>query len=211
MRRLRIFWGFGSSPRLWGVSRIRHKLGRHKRFIPTPVGSIHPLYTIRPPCPVHPHACGEYGIIPLITGNANGSSPRLWGVLHSARPGATIFRFIPTPVGSINKIKGLSQDMSVHPHACGEYPYISVEQHNTRGSSPRLWGVFSLDEWVFVYYRFIPTPVGSIVARDSQSCAFSVHPHACGEYSDTELQGPIWSGSSPRLWGVCLCCLPPPG
>ena len=93
--------GFGSSPRLWGVSdpfRV-NKLG--DRFIPTPVGSMASERTGNVSSPVHPHACGEYIIHPLEILDNIGSSPRLWGVSCKIFVRAHLQRFIPTPVGSI--------------------------------------------------------------------------------------------------------------
>ena len=91
---------------------------------------------------------------------------------------------------------------SVHPHACGEYYCAEDRSPRFDGSSPRLWGVL-VDFYSDIgITRFIPTPVGSIARKKRSKRYFTVHPHACGEYSLTELQGPIWSGSSPRLWGV---------
>ena len=99
-----------------------------------------------------------------------------------------------------NQLK--EREEKVHPHACGEYALPSYVQVPVAGSSPRLWGVYALLHRQTHPVRFIPTPVGSIRVDSVIDGLAAVHPHACGEYSDTELQGPIWSGSSPRLWGV---------
>ena len=69
----------GSSPRLWGTWKKGDDAIRRFRFIPTPVGNITIFETPPSRKPVHPHACGEHGKIPLSKPSDFGSSPRLWG------------------------------------------------------------------------------------------------------------------------------------
>ena len=151
---------------------------------------------------VHPHACGEYSIDPYYDILKRGSSPRLWGVLLIETFIHLLQRFIPTPVGSMDRQYQYSGCNPVHPHACGEYSSRAARRVRIFGSSPRLWGV-SLDPGHDSRVRrFIPTPVGSILRVAPADATSSVHPHACGEYRPFMLvaQGPL--GSSPRLWGV---------
>ena len=50
--------------------------------------------------------------------------------------------------------------------------------------------------------RFIPTPVGNILARWTVAVTGAVHPHTCGEH---RVRGEVRhraNGSSPHLWGT---------
>ena len=91
----------GSSPRLWGTFRAEHFQDRNWRFIPTPVGNIEgSLYTVGAGT-VHPHACGEHPLQPILALNRVGSSPRLWGTYDKTYFIGIGDRFIPTPVGNM--------------------------------------------------------------------------------------------------------------
>ena len=50
----------GSSPRLWGTHKQRHRICEFYRFIPTLVGNTLPFAFEDLPISVHPHACGEH-------------------------------------------------------------------------------------------------------------------------------------------------------
>ena len=166
------------------------------------MGSIAVFESIWTNNAVHPHACGEYKNLYFQQGPINGSSPRLWGVCIIERAECERKRFIPTPVGSIVGRPQQGDVSGVHPHACGEYNPCRAHHYITSGSSPRLWGVFGQDESVLIQHRFIPTPVGSIQRRQNTPHIHPVHPHACGEYVPSMFWCRVWSGSSPRLWGV---------
>ena len=113
-------------------------------------------------------------------------------------------RFIPTPVGSIFTDRPASAPVTVHPHACGEYLGSPAHRNWGVGSSPRLWGVSCERMSAILTERFIPTPVGSIKPISPCGSPWPVHPHACGEYGEVRRLVSHTSGSSPRLWGVCL-------
>ena len=110
-----------------------------------------------------------------------GSSPRLWGTHLTSFNSRLLIRFIPTPVGNSDDKDRAQWLEEVHPHACGELMTKKVRVISDIGSSPRLWGTLLLlcallqtlgssprlwgtrverrKDWVF--YRFIPTPVGN--------------------------------------------------
>ncbi len=56
-----------------------------------------------------------------------GPSPRVWGILGGGSPRLMRFRSIPTRVGNTIVDRVRLEDLSVHPHACGEYFYRRVE------------------------------------------------------------------------------------
>ena len=130
----------GSSPRLWGTEISGIVQAIKDRFIPTPVGNGRAARYFLRPAPVHPHACGERPSSPFPIGHSSGSSPRLWGTVRKLAGIGIIGRFIPTPVGNGSRHKTIINNITVHPHACGErygkYRFI----FDVAGSSPRLWG-----------------------------------------------------------------------
>ena len=50
-------------------------------------------------------------------------------------------RFIPTHVGNTSNGLFLFELLTVHPHACGEYPGVTEWMTWIFGSSPRMWGI----------------------------------------------------------------------
>ena len=94
------FWTDGSSPRVWGIPfRVAQQLG-HLRFIPTRVGNTCLHGRHGGAVPVHPHACGEYSLMPNNVAGLNGSSPRVWGIHVGQNVVGSAHRFIPTRVGN---------------------------------------------------------------------------------------------------------------
>jgi len=175
----------GSSPRVWGIR--------------LPPGLA------LPSCPVHPHACGEYGIFCRLRSCGRSVHPHACGEYTTCAPlPSHRARFIPTRVGNTSlpslklrtdygsspRVWGIRggrgarpSEGSVHPHACGEYDRALY--HTTAAN------------------RFIPTRVGNTkntnvdnwylngssprvwgIRRGGQrpAAAPPVHPHACGEY-----------------------------
>jgi len=192
----------GSSPRMWGICNMERFHDNPVRFIPTHVGNI----IFSPPFAslftVHPHACGEYLILPRIfaqgvgssprmwgifggdnaNGASEGSSPRMWGILDEPPSAYLCGRFIPTHVGNIwRPWRGLPL-LPVHPHACGEYGFDGFRGCSVDGSSPRMWGISPSPAKKKPLHRFIPTHVGNMFVSSGARWCLPVHPHACGEY-----------------------------
>ena len=151
---------------------------------------------------VHPHVCGEYARAMLNLLSMDGSSPRVWGILHGTRERIAGGRFIPTRVG--NTLRPVCDQLrpSVHPHACGEYRLGYANAVHAAGSSPRVWGILISACSTQHKKRFIPTRVGNTSQRPSTSSGGTVHPHACGEYLAAITEWPWIAGSSPRVWGI---------
>jgi len=91
----------GSSPRVWGTSRMIYSWIIPYRFIPTCVGNISTLQVGKCLWPVHPHVCGEHVRELGLWTAPNGSSPRVWGTSIHWAPGRADGRFIPTCVGNM--------------------------------------------------------------------------------------------------------------
>ncbi len=159
--------------------------------------------------PVHPHACGERRSRVGRPSSEPGSSPRLWGTHRFPATLGVRFRFIPTPVGNASPVYWKPGNWPVHPHACGErFSCFPVVRSND-GSSPRLWGTLHFFFSSMHFSRFIPTPVGNAIVKETGLNVVAVHPHACGERLSPPASLPRSSGSSPRLWGTQSSGNPP--
>ena len=151
----------GPSPRVWG---IRHD-GRDKRLIwrsiPTRVGNTTCSTAGAGQPRVHPHACGEYAAPATETPTANGPFPRVWGI-RPEHPGKPIGnRSIPTRVGNTFSSVRVACATSDHPHACGEYYTMVMQELPAVGPSPRVWGIPSPCTPALSTCRSIPTRVGN--------------------------------------------------
>ena len=119
---------------------LRTPSNDQNRFIPTRVGNTaSSLYRIHSQT-VHPHACGEHGIVVMLGGVVYGSSPRVWGTLADSAIACFSPRFIPTRVGNTDNRITQIRNRTVHPHACGEHVRCGNRRIPETGSSPRVWG-----------------------------------------------------------------------
>jgi len=83
---IRTIFTCGSSPRMWGTLLTILTVLTVIRFIPTHVGNTPAAASSRPAHQVHPHACGEHGLIARKTPRVIGSSPRMWGTRPQPGP-----------------------------------------------------------------------------------------------------------------------------
>ena len=131
---------------------------------------------------VHPHVCGEHGLL-----------------LAAA---SALLRFIPTCVGNTTPAVKLLGISPVHPHVCGEHSNQNVHHPGISGSSPRVWGTHHDNAFNLSIRRFIPTCVGNTISAIPETQVRSVHPHVCGEHGISFSGCSPISGSSPRVWGT---------
>ena len=199
----------GSSPRMWGTG-----------------SSVAPRLI---PFTVHPHACGERLPVNSISASQYGSSPRMWGTgqrrypsrshLHGSSPRmwgtgeqppavAPRARFIPTHVGNGARNPPSAFSAAVHPHACGERGVYVEVNVIPAGSSPRMWGTGRHLDEIAGHRRFIPTHVGNGACCCALWWYRTVHPHACGERRPVHRADVHECGSSPRMWGTAVKCVP---
>ena len=130
----------------------------------------------------HPHVCGEHQTVVNDGFIRHGSSPRVWGALHTRQPTLASARLIPTCVGSTTAWGALMPWNSAHPHVCGEHVPERLERLRGIGSSPRVWGAHG---------RY-----------GKPSKAHQAHPHVCGEHATLITHDTYFVGSSPRVWGA---------
>ena len=152
--------------------------------------------------PVHPHACGEHCRLGAGGRVVLGSSPRMWGTREIDPGDRIVERFIPTHVGNTSSRTRLFQQVSVHPHACGEHLSGDYLVQSISGSSPRMWGTLEQKLLKEFRSRFIPTHVGNTGFLNCTTSRSPVHPHACGEHIKISVTDATAAGSSPRMWGT---------
>ena len=155
-------WCFsGSSPRVWGTLPWRGFRRCCFRFIPTGVGNTFLCDGSHAIPSVHPHGCGEHFGRFGRGAFGRGSSPRVWGTLCLLLVHIIRSRFIPTGVGNTVQCVSFDENLSVHPHGCGEHDCGSDGRGEFIGSSPRVWGTLSIGICEYQVLRFIPTGVGN--------------------------------------------------
>ena len=194
----------GSSPRMRGTA-VGHRANfMGQRFIPAHAGN---RFARRPsplPLSVHPRACGEQLLRPLLGQTTRGSSPRMRGTGFGAGLAAGSYRFIPAHAGNSRLRVANSSCSAVHPRACGEQTSRDSRNGYANGSSPRMRGTVRSAGRATRECRFIPAHAGNsgaVKAHDTQS---PVHPRACGEQASHLEPSPASAGSSPRMRGTAL-------
>ncbi len=65
-----------------------------------------------------------------------------------------------------------------------------------------MWGIRLTNPLRTQKLRFIPTCVGNTFNQSIPNVTESVHPHVCGEYYKAIKWHFVFSGSSPRVWGI---------
>ena len=114
------------------------------------------------------------------------------GKRHSPDGGITTIWIIPAHAGQTTTWQFLPKHPSDHPRACGANGMRIVAGSRMHGSSPRMRGKPTVDN-----YRYICTMVNS-----------SDHPRACGANSIASTPKLRSSGSSARVRGkLCPCTL----
>ncbi len=128
----------------------------------------------------------------------------MWGTQTQLETKTWRERFIPTHVGNTVHAELYVSVCPVHPHACGEHSSGLLSTEVSNGSSPRMWGTLAGALGQQIVRRFIPTHVGNTIKLRTGKFSHSVHPHACGEHSESISLPWSISGSSPRMWGTHL-------
>ncbi len=131
-----------------------------------------------------------------------GSSPRVRGTPFSPSRPINYVRFIPARAGNTSAVLLASPGNTVHPRACGEHPDSTCGCCARTGSSPRVRGTLRVGTTLNVSGRFIPARAGNTMSRVTSSSPLAVHPRACGEHPDQEIDDDIHDGSSPRVRGT---------
>ena len=191
----------GSPPQVWGQHRHHPRCRQRPRFTPTSVGttSAVTLSCCRPT--VHPHKCGDNkrGDAELLP--AYGSPPQVWGQLWYLSAAGAVSRFTPTSVGTTRMARRSSGPCTVHPHKCGDNPWILMSTAVSCGSPPQVWGQRRRQSAGATVRRFTPTSVGTTQCDCWRDVRAAVHPHKCGDNQIGESVIGAHTGSPPQVWG----------
>ena len=109
----------------------------------------------------HPHAYGDKSNPKMRPEVTRGSSPRVWGQVHTSEFGAIYARIIPTRMGT-RIISSLGFPIAWdHPHAYGDKTWTANTIFGIVGSSPRVWGQERNTSTNPYIGRIIPTRMGT--------------------------------------------------
>ena len=89
----------------------------------------------------------------------------------------------------------------VFPTPVGVFQNVMLLTGAGQLSSPRPWGCFRVDVFVFADRRVFPTPVGVFLVLRRPKLSRDSLPHARGGVSSPHFPSPVPEGSSPRPWG----------
>ena len=133
---------------------------------------------------------------------ADGSSPRMRGILRELCASRKAARFIPAHAGNSDRTGLPGTALSVHPRACGEFDGAAWSVGWRDGSSPRMRGIRPAAAPSPPRRRFIPAHAGNSRCRCGCPGGGAVHPRACGEFKCGKPRRSAASGSSPRMRGI---------
>ena len=153
--------GVGSSPRMRGTANERPHPLLCPRFIPAHAGNGAWFILHRLREAVHPRACGERHLLPLLYSILLGSSPRMRGTVRHGDVHQRRIRFIPAHAGNGSRSTNCSGSATVHPRACGERFVVSHHRVPYGGSSPRMRGTGARVVNLDAHRRFIPAHAGN--------------------------------------------------
>ena len=92
-----------------------------------------------------------------------------------------------------------------HPHAYGDKYSLFFYRYRALGSSPRVWGQVTKTGYLPDEFGIIPTRMGTSIAGMPKKTINEDHPHAYGDKKIKSGYSPLFSGSSPRVWGQDTC------
>ena len=178
----------------------------------------------------HPRACGENLNNTDLSSTDAGSSPRMRGK-HSlvVKPVASA-GLIPAHAGKTLSPRSSLLASPAHPRACGENYTSTMGTLSSEGSSPRMRGKQRRTRMDRVHSGLIPAHAGKtmeckdisdsggLIPAHAGKTGVGVglvvvgvaHPRACGENEIHASEASIPSGSSPRMRGKHVMCVPSP-
>ena len=113
----------------------------------------------------------------------------------------SMWRIIPTRVGTRLRKSAAFSRLKDHPHACGDKFACLYLFTVPIGSSPRVWGQVARNRCSSCVCRIIPTRVGTSYYIKHFDILPWDHPHACGDKTLGKATDTYHKGSSPRVWG----------
>ena len=178
---LRLSYGLGSPPHVWGKRPMDILSVRFLRITPTYVGKAVISYFNLSPHEDHPHMCGESSASRRRPSRALGSPPHVWGKHNQRNDVHDTYRITPTCVGKAPITAVTTLALVDHPHMCGEsLPYFRFAP-TLKGSPPHVWGKLKWQLIRKAESRITPTCVGKASYHPAEQPYHKDHPHMCGE------------------------------
>ena len=150
----------GSSPRMRG----KHFIGDLTRIIagliPAHAGKTRCAFFALMTSSAHPRACGENDLAAGTLDRHEGSSPRMRGKRGRHPPTPSQTGLIPAHAGKTEAARPSAPAHSAHPRACGENAVPPKPIANEPGSSPRMRGKLSYEEFAEKILGLIPAHAG---------------------------------------------------
>ena len=172
----------GSSPRMRGAHRHRHRGVLLPGIIPAYAGSTGLLVVRLDHYQDHPRVCGEHKACPRLLHSPTGSSPRMRGAPQDLARPLRVLGIIPAYAGSTVRLHERSRGVEDHPRVCGEHRFGVPLPSGDGGSSPRMRGAPHVAVERARAYRIIPAYAGSTSNMVSQILDDWDHPRVCGEH-----------------------------
>ena len=179
-------------------------------LIPACAGKTHSPLTTSYMLTAHPRVCGENLMILVRIGRKAGSSPRVRGKRTLTPTTVQAPGLIPACAGKTACIECVGYGARAHPRVCGENSGGRPSRARTSGSSPRVRGKPAYRRQVRGHARLIPACAGKTSYYRRTRRRTEAHPRVCGENEGT-WEGKIsGEGSSPRVRGKHVMCVPSP-
>ena len=173
---------------------------RSMRIIPTYVGSTPLRHRVDLALSNHSHVCGINLLSCFQCLLLYESFPRMWDQLECVKTSLPECRIIPTYVGSTVSFSIIARSSSNHSHVCG----INQLTGNIYGvpdeSFPRMWDQRRDADALSLWFRIIPTYVGSTRLRPSLPVPMPNHSHVCGINQNFNTTHGKINESFPRMW-----------
>ena len=140
MRRAPWQWTQGLSPRVRGKRRGVAVTARVGGSIPACAGEARFRPPAQPEWAVYPRVCGGSGFTPMTSPRPRGLSPRVRGKPTSPASPVQRPRSIPACAGEALGARVQEWAIAVYPRVCGGSAYVSFNDADTSGLSPRVRG-----------------------------------------------------------------------
>ena len=198
-------WNSGSSPRGRGTRPAPARASGAMRIIPARAGNASSATPATPPATDHPRAGGERSIRRDPDYRGGGSSPRGRGTLALDAGDLGHSRIIPARAGNASTTSRSCDRPADHPRAGGERSPSMRATWGIVGSSPRGRGTPLRLRGPAIGRRIIPARAGNACRAAGGRTSGPDHPRAGGERTDTDDDGIMTDGSSPRGRGTPSC------
>ena len=150
----------------------------------------------------HPRVCGDYLDPEHEAAIAEGSPPRVRGLLKNADYLLPGDRITPACAGTTSAGASCSFKSRDHPRVCGDYLNNLDDATVTLGSPPRVRGLRPASAGADGRRRITPACAGTTCTSRTRSGHPRDHPRVCGDYLFSSTFSHTIQGSPPRVRGL---------